>query len=173
MNGNGNSMAVDGAGRLYVTSGAGVQVFSPEGKFLGLIPTPRNVVAAAFAGPDKKLLHVVGSGALAPNGKEFALAEGFRNNGKTIYKIPDVGPGLSRPPKVVRFLAPPSAKAARTAARSGKVGGELRARSHGSLARVSSDRTRAKSPDYVACFYFCHSGNYSAQSLSVSSRTSI
>ena len=99
MNGNGNSMAVDGAGRLYVTSGAGVQVFSPEGKFLGLIPTPRNVVAVAFAGPDKKLLYVVGSGALAPNGKEFALAEGFRNNGKTIYKIPMLAQGYQGRPK--------------------------------------------------------------------------
>lgn len=95
-NGNGNSMAIDAAGRLYVTSGAnGVQVFSPEGKHLGSIPTPRNVVATAFAGPDKKMLYVVGSGALAPNGKEFTLAEGFRNNSKTIYKIPMIAQGFA------------------------------------------------------------------------------
>jgi len=93
--GNGNSMGIDAAGRLYVTSGAnGVQVFSPEGKHLGSIPTPRNVVAVTFSGPDKKTLYVVGSGALAPNGKEFTLAEGFRNNAKTIYKIPMLAQGF-------------------------------------------------------------------------------
>ena len=92
--GNSNAMAVDQAGRLYVTSGdEGVQVFSPEGRHLGTIPTPRGVVAAAFAGPDKRTLYVVGRGALAPNGRDYALAEGFRNNGKTIYKIPMVAQG--------------------------------------------------------------------------------
>jgi gluconolactonase len=93
-NTNGNSMAVDAAGRLYVASGAaGVQVFGADGKHLGSIPTPRNVVTVTFAGPDKKTLYMVGSGALAPNGKEFALAEGFRNNAKTIYKIPTLAQG--------------------------------------------------------------------------------
>jgi gluconolactonase len=93
--GNGNSMAVDAAGRLYVPAGAnGVHVFSPEGKHLGNIPTPRNVVIVTFSGPDKKTLYMVGSGALAPNGKEFALAEGFRNNAKTIYKIPMIAQGF-------------------------------------------------------------------------------
>ncbi len=92
--GNGNSMAVDAAGRLYVASGAvGVQVFSPEGKQLGTIPTPRNVVTATFSGPDKKMLYIVGSGALAPNGMEYALAPGFRLNTKTIYKIPMLAQG--------------------------------------------------------------------------------
>jgi gluconolactonase len=91
---NGNSMAVDAAGRLYVASGAtGVQVFGADGKHLGIIPTPRNVVTVTFSGPDKKTLYMVGSGALAPNGKEFALAEGFRNNAKTIYKIPMLAQG--------------------------------------------------------------------------------
>ncbi len=92
--GNGNSMTIDGAGRLYVTSGVGVQVLSAEGKHLGIIPTPRNVVAVAFSGPDKKTLYVVGQGALHPNGRDFTLAEGFRNNGKTIYKIPMIAQGF-------------------------------------------------------------------------------
>ena len=63
------------------------------GKHLGTIPTPRNIVAVAFSGPGKKTLYVVGGGALAPNGKEFALAEGFRNNAKTMYKIPMMAQG--------------------------------------------------------------------------------
>jgi gluconolactonase len=92
--GNGNAMAIDAAGRLYVTSGNnGVQVFSPEGGHLGTIPTPRGVVAAAFAGPEKKTLYVVGRGALAPNGRDYVFADGFRNNGKTIYKIPMIAQG--------------------------------------------------------------------------------
>ena len=83
----GDGMAIDAAGRLYVTSDPGVQVFSPDGKFLGLIPTPRSVISAAFSGPDKKTLYVVGAGALGPDGKEFRTPEGVRNNAKTIYKI--------------------------------------------------------------------------------------
>ncbi len=91
--GNGNAMAIDSAGRLYVTGNNGVRVISTEGEYLGTIPTPRGVVAAAFAGPEKKTLYVVGRGALAPNGRDYELAEGFRNNGKTIYKIPMVAQG--------------------------------------------------------------------------------
>jgi gluconolactonase len=93
--GGGDGMTVDAAGRLYVTAQAGgVQVFSPQGNHLGTIPTPRDVITVAFAGPDKKTLYVVGSGALAPNGLEFTLAEGFRNNAKTIYKIPMLAEGF-------------------------------------------------------------------------------
>lgn len=42
---------------------------------------------------DRSPAYSVDSEALAPNGKEFTLAEGFRNNGKTIYKIPMVAQG--------------------------------------------------------------------------------
>jgi gluconolactonase len=92
--GGGDGMAIDAAGRLYVTAQAGgVQVFSPEGKHLGTIPTPRNAISVAFAGRDKKTLYVVGSGALGPDGKEFITPEGVRNNAKTIYKIPMLAQG--------------------------------------------------------------------------------
>ena len=92
--GGGDGMAIDSAGRLYVTSGPGVQVLSPEGKFLGLIPTPRSVISVAFSGPDKKTLYVVGSGASGPDGKEFTTPEGVRNNAKTIYKLPMLASGF-------------------------------------------------------------------------------
>jgi gluconolactonase len=85
--GNGDGMAIDSAGRIYVTSGPGVQVLSPEGKYLGLIPTPRSVISAASSGPGKKTLYVVGAGALGPDGSEFKTPAGVRNNAKTIYKI--------------------------------------------------------------------------------------
>jgi gluconolactonase len=94
--GNGDGLAVDAAGRLYVaTQSEGVQVFSPEGTHLGTIPTPRDVASLAFSGPDKKMLYITTSGALAPNGKEFTLAEGFRNNAKTIYRIPMLSQGYT------------------------------------------------------------------------------
>lgn len=92
--GNGDGMAIDTAGRLYVTSGPGVQVVSADGKYLGLIPTPRSVISVAFSGKDKKTLYVVGAGALGPDGKEFHTPEGVRNNAKTIYRIPMLAQGF-------------------------------------------------------------------------------
>ena len=92
--GNGDGMAIDAAGRLYVTSQPGVQVFNRDGKYLGLIPTPRNAISVAFAGRDKKTLYIVGSGALGADGKEFTTPDGVRNNAKTIYKLPMIAEGF-------------------------------------------------------------------------------
>ena len=92
--GSGDGMAIDAAGRLYVTSGPGVQVLSPEGKYLGVIPVPRSAISVAFSGPDKKTLYVVGSGALGADGAEFRTPEGVRNNAKTIYKIAMLAQGF-------------------------------------------------------------------------------
>ena len=92
--GNGDGMAIDAAGRLYVTSQPGVQVFDRDGKYLGLIPTPRNAISVAFAGRDKKTLYIVGSGALGADGKEFTTPEGVRNNAKTIFKLPMLAEGF-------------------------------------------------------------------------------
>jgi len=93
--GNGDGMAVDASGRLYVTSAPGVQVFGTDGKYLGLIPTPRNAISVAFAGANKQTLYVVGSGALGPDGTEFTTPEGVRNNAKTIYKLPMIARGFA------------------------------------------------------------------------------
>jgi len=57
--GNGDGSTFDAAGRLYVTSNPGVQVFASNGKYLGLIPTPRGVISVAFSGPDRKTLFAV------------------------------------------------------------------------------------------------------------------
>jgi sugar lactone lactonase YvrE len=97
--GNGDGLAIDSAGRLYVTSSPGVQVFNPDGKYLGLIPTPRPVISVAFSGLDKRTLYVVGSGALGPDGQEFRTAEGVRNNAKTIFKISMLAQGFKGRPK--------------------------------------------------------------------------
>jgi gluconolactonase len=94
--GSGDGMAIDAAGRLYVTAQqAGVQVFSADGKYLGAIPTPRNAISVTFAGPDRKTLYVVGSGALGADGKEATTASGVRNNAKTIYRIPMLAAGFT------------------------------------------------------------------------------
>jgi gluconolactonase len=92
--GNGDGLAVDATGRLYVTSQPGVQVFAADGAYLGLIPTPRNAISVAFAGPGKRTLYVVGSGAFGPDGQEFATP-GVRNNAKTIYKLPMLAQGFA------------------------------------------------------------------------------
>ena len=57
--GGGDGSTFDSAGRLYVTSTAGVQVISPDGKNLGVIPTPRGVISVTFSGPDRKTLYAV------------------------------------------------------------------------------------------------------------------
>lgn len=60
-----DGLAVDSAGRLYVATSAGIQIFSAQGTRLGIIPIgiangPQNL---AFAGPEKKTLYVVGRNA--------------------------------------------------------------------------------------------------------------
>jgi gluconolactonase len=97
--GAGDGMAIDAAGRLYVTSQPGVQVFSADGKYLGLIPTPRAVASVAFSGPGKRTLYVTGAGALGPDGTEISTPPGVRNNAKSIFKIPMLAQGFTGRPK--------------------------------------------------------------------------
>jgi sugar lactone lactonase YvrE len=77
-----------------VSTNPGVQVFSPGGKFLGLIPTPRNSISVAFSGPDKKVLYAACLGALGSDGKEITTRPGIRNTAMTIYKIQMVAQGF-------------------------------------------------------------------------------
>jgi gluconolactonase len=92
--GAGDGMTIDAVGRIYVTTGQGVQVLSPEGKYLGVIPTPRGVISVAFSGPGKKTLYVVGGGALGADGKEIETPPGVRNNAKSIYMISMIAEGF-------------------------------------------------------------------------------
>lgn len=100
--GTGDGMIVDAAGRLYVTSPAphlGIQVFSPEGKYLGIIPTPRSAISVSFSGPGKKTLYAACMGAMGADGKEFRTPPGVRNVAMTIYTIPVLAPGFPGRPK--------------------------------------------------------------------------
>jgi gluconolactonase len=59
-----DGLAVDIAGRLYVATSAGVQVFSAAGAALGVIDLPKKPQNLAFAGQNKHDLFVVGQGAV-------------------------------------------------------------------------------------------------------------
>ena len=54
-----DGLTIDGSGRLYVAANSGVQVYSPQGRYLGSIPIPRKPAQLAFAGDDKKTLYVL------------------------------------------------------------------------------------------------------------------
>jgi gluconolactonase len=83
-----DGLAIDGAGRVYVATNVGVEVFDPKGQHLGVIPMgvwqaggmivgkPANLT---FAGRDKKTLYTVGSNAVY---RVELLAQGFKARGK-------------------------------------------------------------------------------------------
>ena len=87
--GNADGLAVDTAGNLYVGAAPGVQIYNPQGKYLGLIPTPTSgrPTGQAFAGADRKTLYVVVQATTDGNGRPMAT-------GRTIYKIPMLAQGL-------------------------------------------------------------------------------
>jgi gluconolactonase len=90
--GGGDGMAVDTEGRLYVSSGPGVQVIDKTGKYLGLIPSPRGVISVTIAGPDRKTLYMAGSGADDENGQP--IRQGPQNTAATVYKVELLSQGL-------------------------------------------------------------------------------
>jgi len=59
-----DGIAVDSEGRVYVGIATGVQVFSPKGEALGVIPTSQRPQNLAFAGPNKKTLYIATPSAL-------------------------------------------------------------------------------------------------------------
>jgi gluconolactonase len=83
-----DGLAVDGEGRVYVATNLGVEIFSPRGEHLGVIPIgvwggeafmlrkPQNL---AFAGPGKRTLYTVGANAIF---RVRLLAQGFTGRAK-------------------------------------------------------------------------------------------
>jgi gluconolactonase len=62
-----DGMAVDDDDRLYVATGGGVEVLSPQGEHLGIIPVrcpPADCQNLAFSGPAKQTLYIGGAGSL-------------------------------------------------------------------------------------------------------------
>jgi gluconolactonase len=74
-----DGLAIDSEGRIYAATTVGVQVFGPDGKHLGTIPSSRPMQNLAFAGPDKKTLYVVGRGGAF---KIQMLSQGFTGRAK-------------------------------------------------------------------------------------------
>ena len=60
----GDGLAMDDAGRLYVATQGGIEIFSAPGRLLGLIPTPTRIQSIAFGGAGRKTLYAVGGGAV-------------------------------------------------------------------------------------------------------------
>lgn len=56
----GDGMATDAAGRYYVTSGVGLQMFDPTGRLCGVITSPqaKPLVSVEFSGPELSQLYV-------------------------------------------------------------------------------------------------------------------
>jgi gluconolactonase len=54
----GDGLTVDTSGNLYITSALGLQVFSPQGKPLGIISVPEQPANVTFAGPENRTLYV-------------------------------------------------------------------------------------------------------------------
>ena len=88
----GDGSTIDKDGRVYVTTNAGVEVLGPDGKNLGVIPTPRGVITAAFGGKDKKTLYILARGATQADGTVVAnaaqvwaiqmIAQGYKGRAK-------------------------------------------------------------------------------------------
>jgi gluconolactonase len=88
----GDGCTIDAAGRIYVTINAGVQIISPDGKSLGVIPTPRGVISGAFGGKDKKTFYILARGTKDAEGNEVGnaaqvwaiqmLAQGYKGRAK-------------------------------------------------------------------------------------------
>jgi gluconolactonase len=76
--GGGDGFTIDTKGRVYTAAGDSVQVFSPAGKPLGQIPTPRRPQNLAFAGPDMKTLWIVGGGGVF---KVQMVSQGIKDRG--------------------------------------------------------------------------------------------
>jgi gluconolactonase len=79
---NADGLVIDEQGRLYGLTEAGVEVVSPSGQHLGVIPVwciTRRCQNLTFGGPDKSTLYVAGGGTLL---RIQMLARGYRERAK-------------------------------------------------------------------------------------------
>src|SRR5207245_3576098 len=73
-----DGLIIDSEGRLYALTAAGVEIFSPQGKHLGIIGMSCNdqdCQGLALSGPKKSTLYVAGRGAVW---KIEMLSTGFK-----------------------------------------------------------------------------------------------
>ena len=87
----GDGSTIDALGRLYVSTNPGVQVIATDGTWLGLIPTPRDVISVSFGSADRKKLFILARGAVGSDGSQVA-------NAAQVYSIQMIAQGyLGRP----------------------------------------------------------------------------
>jgi gluconolactonase len=63
-NSSADGTAVDTDGRYYVATSSGVQIFKPDGTFVGTIWLPQYPVNLTFGGPNNDVLYIVGEGSV-------------------------------------------------------------------------------------------------------------
>jgi gluconolactonase len=88
----GDGSAVDADGRVYVSTNPGVQVFAPDGKYLGVIPSPREEISISFGGPGRHTMFILARGAEDADGKQIA-------NAAQVYSIQMIAQGPKSRPK--------------------------------------------------------------------------
>ena len=88
----GDGSTTDSEGRIYVTTDPGVQVIGADGTWLGLIPTPREVISVSFGGVNRKTLFVLARGAVDSTGNQIA-------NAAQVYSIHMIAQGYKGRPK--------------------------------------------------------------------------
>jgi gluconolactonase len=77
-----DGLVIDSMGRLYALTAAGVEIFSPQGQHLGIIPMSCNAQdcqGLAFSGPKKSTLYIAGRGAVW---RIEMLSTGFKGRAK-------------------------------------------------------------------------------------------
>ena len=89
---NGDGSTTDAEGRIYVSTNPGVQVIGSDGTWLGLIPTPRDVISVSFGGANRKTLFILARGAVDSTGSQIA-------NAAQVYSIPMIAQGYKGRPK--------------------------------------------------------------------------
>ena len=80
----GDGIAIDSQGRVYTITEAGIEIFTPSGQPVGIIPVSCSATGArcqglAFGGSDKRTLYVAGQGTLL---RIQMLAQGFGGRAK-------------------------------------------------------------------------------------------
>ena len=90
--GNGHGMAIDASGNRFVTINAGLQVLSPAGQYLGLIPTPRPAISVTFSGLRESTLYVGCLDAMGSDSQEVRTDPAVA---MTVYKVPVLTDGFS------------------------------------------------------------------------------
>lgn len=88
----GDGSATDSDGRIYVSTGHGVQVIGADGTWLGLIPTPRDIISVSFGGRGRHTLFILARGAEDSTGQQIA-------NAAQVYSIQMIAHGPANRPK--------------------------------------------------------------------------